>query len=378
MFKKYDLPNNWEIISLKNVLKLSSGKTRPKNLKDSPEGEFSHPVYGGNGIIGYSKKHLIDSKTIAIGRVGAYCGSIYATNNKSWITDNALYVKEFINENVDFNFLTHVLRILNLNKLKKKGGQPLISQSIVYSQYIPLPSIETQKKIVEILEKVEKLKEWRAEADELTDDYLKNVFLEMFGSPVKNEKGWKIADLKEIASIDKKSIKAELIDENSNYIGLEHLESGTGKIPDISSAKKAGLKSNKYLFDDKCVLYGKLRPYLNKVALPNFEGVCSTDILPIRPKKDKSNRYFIKYLLSLDYYIKKSTEQSTGANLPRISPKALENFKVYAPPITLQNQFAEIVQQVETLKSYQTQSKKEIDNLFNTLMQKAFKGELLC
>lgn len=243
---------------------------------------------------------------------------------------------------------------------------------------VPHPPLKTQEKIVEILEKAEKLKEWRAESDELADEYLKSVFLEMFGDPVKNEKGWEITNFKEIASIDKKSIKAELINENSNYIGLEHLESGTGKILKISSAKIAGLKSNKYLFDDKCVLYGKLRPYLNKVALPNFKGVCSTDILPIIPIKDKSNKYFIKSLLSLDYYIKKATEQSTGANLPRISPKAIENFKVYSPPLDLQNQFADIVQHVEDLKSYQSESNQQIDNLFNTLMQKAFKGELVC
>ena len=283
-------------------------------------------------------------------------------------------------KNGDNNYLFYLLSYLK-PKIEESGtGSTFkaITKSGLEKIKIPIPPIETQKKIVEILEKAEKLKEWRAEADELADEYLKSVFLEMFGTPVRNEKGWEMANFKDIASIDKKSIKAELINENSNYIGLEHLESGTGKILEIISAKKAGLKSNKYLFDEECVLYGKLRPYLNKVALPNFEGVCSTDILPIRPKEDKSNRYFIKYLLSLDYYIKKSTEQSTGANLPRISPKALENFKVYSPPITLQNQFAQIVQQIETLKTHQAQSKQEIDNLFNTLMQKAFKGELVC
>jgi len=316
--------------------------------------------------------------TGSIGRTAVYEGKDYKANVNQHVCiirlrdSNVLdpYYLSYFMANPDMQ--RHILRI------SIGATRPALNFSQIGKFKIPIPLIETQKKIVEILEKAEKLKEWRVEADELADEYLKSVFLEMFGTPVRNEKGWEMTDFKEIASIDKKSIKAELISENSNYIGLEHLESGTGKILEISSAKKAGLKSNKYLFDDECVLYGKLRPYLNKVALPNFEGVCSTDIIPIRPKEDKSNRYFIKYLLSLDYYIKKSTEQSTGANLPRISPKALESFKVYAPPINLQNQFAQIVQQVETLKTHQAQSKQEIDNLFNTLMQKAFKGELVC
>jgi type I restriction enzyme, S subunit len=137
------------------------------------------------------------------------------------------------------------------------------------------------------------------------------------------------------------------------------------------------LKSNKFRFDSKCILYGKLRPYLCKIALPNFEGVCSTDILPIRPKKDVSNKSYLSYLLKRKNYVTKATIACTGANLPRLNPKALANFKIPLPPLTLQEKFASIVEQVEKIKDKLKDEKKDADELFNALMQKAFWGELI-
>lgn len=394
MFRKEDLPSKWEIKKLSEICDVRDG------THDSPKYKNEgYPLITSknvtNGFIDFSEVNLIskedydkvnkrsyvDDGDVLMPMIGTIGNPVIVKKERDFAIKNVALIK-FTASDVSNKYIKLFLESIHfkhyIKRINRGGTQKFISLKDIRNFPVILPPLKTQNKIVEIMEKAEKLKEWRAEADKLADEYLKSIFLEMFGDPVKNGNSWKITNLKEIASFDKKSIKAELIDENSNYIGLEHLESGTGKILEISSAKSAGLKSNKYLFDDNCVLYGKLRPYLNKVALPTFEGVCSTDILPIKPKEEKSNKYFIKSLLSLDYYVKKATEQSTGANLPRISPKALENFKVYFPPIELQNQFAKIVQLFEEIKNYQSQSKQEIDNLFNALMQKAFKGELVC
>ncbi len=71
--------------------------------------------------------------------------------------------------------------------------------------------------------------------------------------------------------------------EFQNYIGLENIESNTGQLVNFSETSGDGIKSNKFQFTKEHILYGKLRPYLNKVYLPNFTGVCSTDIIPIKP-----------------------------------------------------------------------------------------------
>jgi len=241
---------------------------------------------------------------------------------------------------------------------------------------IVVPPLPTQKKIVAILEKAEGLKEWRKEADKLTDEFLKSTFLEMFGDPVTNPKGWEGTTLSEISKIDKNAISPENITAGTKYVGLEHIESNTGNIIGITSLNENELKSSKFLFTSEHVLYGKLRPYLNKVSMPYFDGVCSTDILPISPNKDKSNKYYLAFLLKHPYYVELATKCSTGANLPRISPKEFANFDVFCPPLPLQQKFASIVQQVEQLREHQSQSKQHIDDLFNVLMQKAFRGEL--
>ncbi len=284
------------------------------------------------------------------------------------------------NKIVETKYIYYCLKSERQNIIAKKSHatQDNINLKILKNHEMPIPPLNTQHKIVKILENAEKMKLWRVKAANLTNEYLKSLFMYTFGDPRDNSKLWDVVNFNKLAKIEKKSINPDSVDKNSNYIGLEHIESETGRILNIMTVQEAGLKSNKYVFDEECVLYGKLRPYLNKVALPNFKGISSTDILPIKSIEGKSNKYFIKFLLSHPYYIKKSTEMSTGANLPRISSKAIEKFKVYLPPVELQNQFAEIIQNVETLKNYQEQSKIQIDNLFNNLMQKAFKGELTC
>ena len=149
------VPKSWQVIGLGDVFELTSGKTRPTELTPMPKNGFLYPVYGGNGVLGYSKESLIDFKTIVLGRVGAYCGNVYLTDNKSWISDNALYAKVFLRE-CDLYYLSVALKGLNLNRLRNTGGQPLISQSIVYSQKIAFPKIDEQIEIAKTLEQTDK------------------------------------------------------------------------------------------------------------------------------------------------------------------------------------------------------------------------------
>ena len=149
------VPKSWQVIGLGDVFELTSGKTRPTELTPMPKNGFIYPVYGGNGVLGYSKESLIDFKTIVLGRVGAYCGNVYLTDNKSWISDNALYAKVFLRE-CDLYYLSVALKGLNLNRLRNTGGQPLISQSIVYSQKIAFPKIDEQIEIAKTLEQTDK------------------------------------------------------------------------------------------------------------------------------------------------------------------------------------------------------------------------------
>jgi type I restriction enzyme M protein len=147
-----DIKPDWEMVELGKIIKLSSG--RGLTQQNMIEGEF--PVYGGNGINGYHNEYFIENPIIVIGRVGAYCGSVIVTQPKSWVTDNGLYITEYLME-INQDYLAQVLSQLELNKFAKVGGQPSISQSTVYERQIPVPTIAEQELIVAQIEKEQQL-----------------------------------------------------------------------------------------------------------------------------------------------------------------------------------------------------------------------------
>jgi len=138
-----DIDPSWEMVELGDIIKLSSGKgLTKKNFRAG-----THKVYGGNGVTGHHDEYFIEEKTIVIGRVGAYCGAVHITSSKCWITDNGLYVREFLKP-INIEYLAVVLTDLKLNQYAKVGGQPSISQSEVMRLSVPLPSIEQQDQLV--------------------------------------------------------------------------------------------------------------------------------------------------------------------------------------------------------------------------------------
>jgi len=138
-----NFPSNWRNIEIKTILDLSSGKAKTKSRLEK---EGKYPVYGGNGITGYSNEFLIDYDTIVIGRVGAYCGSIHISPAKSWITDNAMYC--IFKEKINLYFLSLLFNYLNFNKFSKIGAQPSISQEKILSTKIFVPPYPEQETIV--------------------------------------------------------------------------------------------------------------------------------------------------------------------------------------------------------------------------------------
>mgnify|MGYP001605702681 CR=1 FL=1 len=146
---------SWQTKKGKGLFKFSSGSFNPKiNLSNS----FEFPTYGGNGINGFSKDYLIDFSTIVIGRVGAYCGSIHKTPLKAWVTDNAIYIKEFKNK-INLDYIYFLFKYLNINRFSQTVGQPKITQKPLEELDYMVPPIELQNKFSSIVEKIESLKQ---------------------------------------------------------------------------------------------------------------------------------------------------------------------------------------------------------------------------
>lgn len=124
--------------------------------------------------------------------------------------------------------------------------------------------------------------------------------------------GWKLEKLgNTFEESDQKwfpNSKSELV----NYVGLENIESNTGLLVNFTPIESSKIKSSKTIFSKKTVLYGKLRPYLNKVLLPTFDGICSTDILSLIPKSTIDRQFLAYFLRSQDVLsITKKSMQGT-------------------------------------------------------------------
>jgi type I restriction enzyme, S subunit len=127
-----DLDEGWKEGKLVDIMKLSNGKSRPNTVG-------LIPVYGGNGILDFTDQHNYEGESIIIGRVGAYCGSLYFENCKIWVSDNALHARAK-NENENF-FLFYYLKSIGLNSFAEGSSHPLLTQTLINSIDITIPSV---------------------------------------------------------------------------------------------------------------------------------------------------------------------------------------------------------------------------------------------
>jgi type I restriction enzyme S subunit len=145
-----EIPESWEVVQVGDLMKLGSGNSRPSDLSAERDERTPYSVYGGNGIMGYSASYITSEESIVIGRVGVYCGSVHIAPPRSWITDNALYHRDPISERASLHFLAELLGFLQLNRLHRKGAQPLVTQGIVHSVKIQLPPKAEQEQIAHV------------------------------------------------------------------------------------------------------------------------------------------------------------------------------------------------------------------------------------
>jgi type I restriction enzyme S subunit len=178
------------------------------------------------------------------------------------------------------------------------------------------------------------------------------------------------ASLREVARIDRKSIAPEKIETGSKYVGLENIESG-GRLINVGTVTNGELASSKFVFTSEHVLYGKLRPYLAKIALPEFDGICSTDIVPVLPGT-KLDRRFLVHFLRQPNKVRLANSLATGANLPRLSPTALGEMVVPLPPLDEQRRIAAILDKADELRTKRRQALAHLDVLTQSIFQTMF------
>ena len=181
---------------------------------------------------------------------------------------------------------------------------------------------------------------------------------------------WATERLADVAEIERNGVDPSGIVSGTSYLGLEHIESG-GRILGSQEVTEGELASTKFRFSNEHVLYGKLRPYLAKIALPDFEGICSTDILPVRPGPRIDKRY-LAYFLRQPEMVEFASSRSTGANLPRLNPKALAEFQIPLPSLEEQKRIAAILDQADELRRKRQSAIDRLNQLGQAIFHEMF------
>ncbi|MGE5556725.1 MAG: restriction endonuclease subunit S [Methanocella sp.] len=173
--------------------------------------------------------------------------------------------------------------------------------------------------------------------------------------------------LGDLCRIESKQVMPNFFKNYEFYVGLENIEKESGKLS-YQRVNNVNLKSAKFAFTPDCILFGKLRPYLKKVALASVTGICSTDILPLKPNQALINKEYLYFFLRTPSVTSMVTAKSTGANLPRISPALLLDTDVPVPEMSTQEQIVNMLRKSELLR----EKREQVNEISSRLLQSLF------
>lgn len=194
------------------------------------------------------------------------------------------------------------------------------------------------------------------------------------------------SDRKERRLGDVCSITSTLVDPRKEqfrdlvHVGAGNIETLTGCFVNLQTAREEGLISGKFLFDDSMVLYSKIRPYLRKVARPNFDGLCSADMYPLVPSPNEITRNYLFHLLLSKHFTDYAIAGSARAGMPKVNREHLFEFRVWLPPVKTQIKLAESLDalhaETQRLESIYQRKLAALDELKQSLLHRAFSGDL--
>lgn len=252
----------------------------------------------------------------------------------------------------------------------------------------PLPPLTEQQRIVDRIESLfEKIDQAKGLIQNVIDSYenrksaiLHKAFTGELTKKWREENGivmdsWEERDLIDSITFIKEKFDPKFNKERMPYIGLEHISKNRG-INSIGDSRD--VKSLKTIFGKQDILYGKLRPYLNKHDISKFIGICSTDILVMRVRNNSTPKY-INYLFDRSIFIDYAVTNSKGINLPRISEKKVSGFRCFMPTIIEQKEIVKVLDELfekekDAFELYDLI--ENIDLMKKSILARAFRGEL--
>lgn len=351
----------------------------PKQWKtiSSDRLEFSgYPVYGANGVIGYYSEYNHTERTLLITCRGATCGTLNICEPFSYVTGNAMALDNLSSE-VDLNYLYYYLTRRGLNDVITGSAQPQIVRKALENVEIKYPLLTEQRHIAAVLDKVSELiSKRKAQLDKL-DELVKSRFVEMFGDPVSNPRGFEKVSLSQLAEIKIGPFGSLLHKED--YIEGGHALVNPSHIIDnkILTDEKLTVSEKKYkelagyhLHKGDIVL-GR-RGEMGRCAVVEVEGLlCGTGSLLIRTKGGVTAD-FIQKVISFPTFKRMIDDMAVGQTMPNLNVPIVSEFQIINPPVDVQQDYYVYTERAEKVKSTIQKSLDQLETLKKALMQKYF------
>jgi len=348
----------WKAYTLGDIVIFKNGKSRP-----AAEGAI--PIYGGNGILGYTNKFNSENEVIVIGRVGAYCGSVYFENKPIWISDNALF--GLPQKDNDTMFLFYFLKNLNLNNFAEGSSHPLLTQTLLNSVDIQITDdIHEQKSIASILscldDKIDLLHRQNKTLEALAETLFRQWFVE------EAKDGWEMGKLGNVISIyDSKRIPVSSMEREKMKIGELYPYYGAATLMDYV---------NEYIFDGEYILMGEDGTVQTENGYPILQMATGKFWVNNHAHVFQAVKPYSNFLIYIFLKQTNILHIVTGAVQPKINQENLKSIEFPLPPDEKVNEF------VLLTNSYWEKIKKNNDQirtltrLRDTLLPKLMSGEV--
>lgn len=344
------------------------------------------PVYGSNGIIGYTEKSKYSNKII-LGRVGAYCGSVAYCDGEFNATDNTL-ITTCKEDKIGYKFAYYLLSQYKLNDFAGGSAQPLITQGLLKHLKCNIPSLEEQDKIASILSAYDSLIEANNKRIKILEQMAENLYKEWFvrfrfpgheAAEFENgiPKGWEYTEFSKVFSVARGvSYSSEEIDceDGENLINLKNIQ-GYGGFRRDGTKKYNGKYKAEQKVGYKDLVMGVTdmtqdRRTVGSVALiPSIDGVISADLVKLNSSISNIFSYCLFRFGTYSTYI---SQFGNGANVIHLKPDAIKNVKLLIPSIEVINQFVQkgetIIDQIDLLNQKNDNLTHQRDLLLPRLM----------
>lgn len=360
-----------------------------KTIATSNLSSSGYPVYGANGIIGYYNEYNHESPTILVTCRGATCGEVNISEPYSYVNGNAMTLDNLDENIMDIKFLYYYLKYRGFSDVISGSAQPQIIRTNIEKIKVPLLEIVEQRKIAELLDTINSVLQKRQSQITALDELTQSLFLEMFGDPIQNIKKFKQMLIKDVVS-----------DIQTGWSPVASREPATNNEPGV--LKLSAVTGGRYNFrENKKLLDGT--PFkseyevnvgdilLTRKNTKELVGACSyifetpsqlmfsdlifkliimntTLIEPIYLWRLLNNKSMKKELSAL--------ASGSSGSMPNISKKNLNELLVVIPPIEMQKVFVDKIIFLEKLRNDCIDSLSSYKRLYNSTLQKAFKGEL--